>query len=404
MKIIQVNASYKPAHIYGGPTMSVSKLSEVLVSKGVDLEVITTNANGPAELEVSHGKTVFVENVPVTYYKRITRDHTHFSPGLLWGLHKKLNAALPATHNLQRPTSNPQPSTHNPELTIVHIHAWWNLVSVLSCIIAVLQKGPVVVSPRGTLSSYSFGNSNNLVKKLIHRFISKPLLRHCHFHATSENEKTELLRLVNPKSITVIPNLVTLADTAAVVNAVSPGEPFKLLFFSRIEQKKGLKILFSALHSIDFNYILTIAGPGEEAYINSLKKLSASLGINNKILWTGPQLPEKKFDIMAQHDLLVLPSHNENFANVVIESLASGTAVAITENVGLSDYVMENNLGWVCKFDAEDLRGILIQAASDPDKLKSIRQHSPAKIRADFSDDKISERYIDMYKKILQDV
>jgi len=42
MKIIQVTASYKPAYVYGGPTMSVSKLSEELVKVGTDLEVICT--------------------------------------------------------------------------------------------------------------------------------------------------------------------------------------------------------------------------------------------------------------------------------------------------------------------------------------------------------------------------
>lgn len=381
MKIIQVNASYKPAFIYGGPTMSVSRLSEVLLSRNIDIEVLTSNANGATELDVSIGKQQLVDTVPVTYYKRLTRDHTHFTPGLFWALAKKINSSSP-----RRP--------------IVHIHAWWNLVSVISCFIGVFKRAEVVLSPRGTLSSYSFGNRNNFVKKLIHNFITRPLLKRCHLHATSENEKQELLQLLNPKSITVIPNLVTLAKSKPLSIEDKNGK-IKLLFLSRIEHKKGLELLFAALQALEADYHLTIAGTGEEMYINGLKQLSSSLKIDDKISWIGLQSQDTKFDVMAGHHLLILPSYNENFANVVIESLASGTAVLITENVGLSNYVADNDFGWVCKFNTEDLQRNINIAIRDLEKLSKIRETAPAKIRIDFSDEQLSERYIDMYKKAL---
>ncbi len=409
MKLIQINASYKPAFIYGGPTMSISKLSEVLVSKNTLLEVLTTTANGEKEVDIISGSTVFVENVPVTYYKRLTKDHTHFSPALYFGLWKKLKK----TNALK--SQNPM---------VVHIHTWWNLVSVFSCMLAILKNVPVVLSPRGTLSAYSFGNRNNLIKNLIYR-ISKPFLKRCHFHVTSDNEKRAVLALLNPKSITVIPNLVSLAENELEVVGSGLKEDgvqvvscelkegngsnkrksnvFKFLFLSRIEEKKGLELLFAALTDIALKFHLSIAGSGEEEYVNQLKTLSTSLEIEDKISWIGQQSAEKKFDLMAAHDLLILPSYDENFANVVIESLAMGTAVLISENVGLSDYVKEQDLGWVCKFDQEDLRYSLIQAAKDSIKLGRIKETAPGKIREDFSDDKLIKRYIEMYRRIAEE-
>src|SRR3954466_11833550 len=121
--------------IYGGPTMSVSMLSEQLVKAGIDCSVFTTTANGPTELPVTIGIPVNVDGVWVTYFKRITKDHTHFSPALLLALWQRVK-----------------------QYNIVHIHAWWNTVSVLSGLIAVLRGVPVIVSPRGTLSNYSFHN------------------------------------------------------------------------------------------------------------------------------------------------------------------------------------------------------------------------------------------------------
>jgi len=188
-KILQISAAYKPAYIYGGPTMSVAKLCEALVNADTELEVLTTTANGKTELDVKPNQPQQVDGVTVTYFRRITKDHTHFSPALLRELRKKI-----------------QENRH----TVLHIHAWWNLVSIFSCQIAKWSKIPVVLSPRGMLTSYTLANRNGGFKSIIHRFMGKKLLRYCHIHATSEKEKQDILKIVKPKNITVIPNLVEL--------------------------------------------------------------------------------------------------------------------------------------------------------------------------------------------------
>jgi tRNA A37 N6-isopentenylltransferase MiaA len=113
--------------------MSVAMLCEALVNADISAEVFATTANGAVELPVEAGKAVMIDGVTVTYFKRITKDHTHFSPALVKALWKRVK-----------------------EFDVVHIHAWWNLVSVLSCMVALIKGIPVVLSPRGTLSDYSF--------------------------------------------------------------------------------------------------------------------------------------------------------------------------------------------------------------------------------------------------------
>jgi glycosyltransferase involved in cell wall biosynthesis len=383
MKIIQINASYKPAFVYGGPTMSVSKLSEVLISEGLDLEVLTTQANGICELEVPLNQMLMIDNVPVTYHKRLTKDHTHFSPGLYKSLLNRIK------------------NTPNNSDIVIHIHTWWNLVSMISCFIAIIRKIPVIVSPRGTLSQYSFNNKNNYVKATIFA-LSKRLLNRCHFHVTSANEKNAILGLLNPKSIYVIPNLV---DIPIKLNFLSNQDhaPFKILFLSRIEEKKGLELLFLALEKIPFNYQLNIAGAGAAEYISKLKTLAFKLNIDKNISWLGHQPTSTKFDILNNHHLLVLPSFDENFANVVIESLSMGTPVVITENVGLSDYVAKEDLGWICKIEVKDLRSRILHAFEDSEKRERIRKVAPNLIRKDFSDKRLAMEYLKMYEQILND-
>jgi hypothetical protein len=169
VKIIHISASYKPAYIYGGPIQSVAKLCEALVGLEVrdeglainDVQVLTTTANGTTELDVTISEPVLVEGVKVIYFKRWTKDHSHFSPGLLWGLRKTLRQAQGDKLSIQ----NDKP--------VIHIHAWWNLVSVLSCLVAKWYKVPVVLSPRGMLTAYSQHNRNSFFKKLLHQSIGK---------------------------------------------------------------------------------------------------------------------------------------------------------------------------------------------------------------------------------------
>jgi glycosyltransferase involved in cell wall biosynthesis len=376
LKILQINAAYKPAYIYGGPTMSVAKLSEQLVSAGNEVTVFTTTANGKDELDVEPNKPTLVDGVWVTYFKRITKDHSHFSPDLLIKLWRDMRG-----------------------FDIVHIHAWWNLVSVFSVFIALTKKVPVVISPRGTLSDYSFQNKNSFVKNLIHNFLGKKLLKGSYLHATSTAEKKALLKIVKPVGIFDIANFVKIAQSSP--SKKTPVAFLKLLFFSRIEEKKGLDILLHALPRLTTPYHLTIAGDGDENYISVLKNIAHYNHSDNNISWIGFQ-NENKFDVFSDHDLLVLPSYNENFGNVVIESLSAGTPVLISECVGLADYVTENNLGWICQTTPQSVSDVINDiAANSIDKLTTISANAPAIIHRDFDDDQLVKKYIEMYQQII---
>ena len=87
--------------------------------------------------------------------------------------------------------------------------------------------------------------------------------------------------------------------------------------------------MLNALIDVSVPYHLDIAGDGEESYIAELKNIVSRNNIQHKISWLGFH-NENKFELIHQHDLLILPSYDENFGNVVIESLSVGTPVLIT--------------------------------------------------------------------------
>ncbi|MDB5109934.1 MAG: hypothetical protein JWR67_1048 [Mucilaginibacter sp.] len=357
--------------------MSVSMLCEQLVKTGISITVFTTTANGADELSVKVSQPVEIDGVTVIYFKRLTKDHTHFSPSLLIRLWKEAR-----------------------NFDLIHIHAWWNLVSVLSCLFALIHKVPVIISARGTLSSYSFSNKNTRTKNILHNLLGKHLLNKSHFHVTTKQEKQAILKLIQPKSITTISNLVKLP----IYKTPKENEtvPYlRLIFFSRIEEKKGLDILLNALPLVTVPYHLTIAGSGEDTYIDHLKTIAAKNNINNKITWAGFHT-ENKFDLLCKHDLFVLPSYDENFGNTVIESLSTGTPVLIGQNVGLADYVINTNLGWLCEITPVSISNAINLIATDKkNDLDRIREQAPSIIYKDFAPLNLVQQYVTMYKQII---
>ncbi|UFH53087.1 XrtY-associated glycosyltransferase XYAG1 [Spirosoma sp. KNUC1025] len=375
MNILHVTPSYKPAYIYGGPIESVGRLCEALQATGNSVTVFTTTANGDKELAVEPNKELIVDNVSVTYFSRITKDPTHISLKLWWSLYKRCK-----------------------EFDVVHIHSWWNVLVIIAAVICHLRNVKVVISPRGMLSDYIITTSHSQIKKWIHKLIGKSALEKSTFHATSDLEYEECKRVIPGWKGFLIPNILELPSEAVLrtENAV-----FTMLFLSRIHPKKGLELLFESISQLDANVKLKIAGKGDENYIQELKQLVSTLTIEQKVDWVGWKSRGEKFKELAAADMFVLTSFNENFANVVIESLSVGTPVFISDKVGLSDYILANDLGWVTELNTASIVASLKSAISDQKKRDFIAKNGRANIFNTFSEKILVESYLKNYKEVL---
>lgn len=369
MRILHVIPYYKPAYVYGGPIYSSSALCEALVKKDHVVTVLTTTANGNSELT---DKEEVIDNVKVLRFKRYTKNNTFLSPGIAIYLYKNIK-----------------------KFDIVHIHTWWNLVSIFSLIVCSIKRKRPVFSPRGMLSDYIINTNNPSQKKVIQRLFGKSLLSKVKFHATAHSEAKEIQSIFPDANITEIFNFVNIDPLTIIPKPES--EITKLIFLSRIDPKKGLEILFKALCAITWNYHLSIVGPCDENYLEKLKSLALELKISDKITWVGPVFGIKKFELLIDNDLLLLPSYNENFANIIIESLAMGTPVLISNMVGLASYIEDKNLGWVCDTNSEDIAEKLNLFKNDLPKREFINKNSPDLIKNDFDQNHLVNEYLALY-------
>ncbi len=374
MKILHIVPSYKPADVYGGPIESIGRLCEGLAMAGNEVHVFTTTANGKAELDVIPGKAVDVDGVKVTYFERITKDPTHISPKL-W---KHLYNAV-ANYD------------------VVHIHSWWNILVIVASKICLLKGAKVIIAPRGMLSAYIFNSGSSKIKKAMHALFGKGLLQRSYLHATAEAEYNECQEIIPGWKGFVLPNIIALPDSAVTKRA---NEVFTMIFLSRIHPKKGIELLLKAVSILDFDIILRIAGDGEESYVAQLKQLAEELNLSNKIEWLGWLDRDQKFEALAKADLFTLVSMNENFANVVVESLHMGTPVLISKDVALSSFVKDKEMGWVTTLDVMDVASKITEAKNDQQKRKLIAQHGRDVIKASFSAETLIGQYLREYRLI----
>jgi len=226
----------------------------------------------------------------------------------------------------------------------------------------------------------------------------KALLEKSIIHTTSNQEQTEIKQFIKAKKIYVIPNILELPERIY-------GKPLdegllKLIFIGRIDPAKNIEMLLHVLTSkVKIPYQLNIVGEGPHEYVNELKITTRD---HHNIFWTGNKDGDEKFKMIAEADLLLLPSLTENFGNVIFESLSQGTAVLISSNVGAKDFIVENQLGWVIEIDEDSLASAINNIWDHKADLSRIRKTAPAIITHHFDPRMLVKEYVSMYSNVIE--
>ena len=130
------------------------------------------------------------------------------------------------------------------------------------------------------------------------------------------------------------------------------------LFLGRLHEKKGCDLLIKAFAGFqkslaaDSPMHLVLAGPSaDEEYLRELKALAADDGF---ISFTGMLTGDRKWGAFSAAEAFVLPSHQENFGIAVVEALACGTPVLISNQVNIWREIEADAAGYV---ENDDLAG-----------------------------------------------
>lgn len=214
---------------------------------------------------------------------------------------------------------------------IVHVNGCWLPACAMVQHIAHRLGIKVALSPHGMLEPHIL-HRHYLSRKLpaLILYQRQAIKTADILVSTAESETETLLKYRKPNEI----KMVRLGiDVKSIKMREDWNESKKILFTSRIHEKKGIEFLLSAaaqIHDQLFGYQIIIAGEGEPSYVDSLRSMTQNLGLSDIVVFAGGVYGDTKWQLFQEADVFVLPTKSENFGLAIAEALASGTPVITT--------------------------------------------------------------------------
>ncbi len=370
MRILQVVNFFKPSWESGGPARSCYEISKELVRRGHEVTVYTTDGF-KYRLDVAKNKPVMVDEIKVYYFRNISN-------------YLSRNFVLPI------PCYSPFVARKEiKNFDVIHIHEYRTPLAAIVGHYARKYKIPYVLQPRGSMPRFS----KSLQKRIFDVLFGYKIIKNSSKIIASSKIESEQYDNVfsGNKKVVCIPNGINLEEYKNLPKKGEFRKKYKIkktekiiLYLGRVHERKGLDLLieiFADLSKKSDNLKLVIAGP-DDGYLNNLKKLAKNLRIENKVLFIGPVFEREKLKVYVDSDVFVLPSKDkyESFGNVVIESLACGTPVIVTDNCGVSEYI-NKKIGFVVKYNKEQLSRAINSILIDDKKREKMSKNAKIFIR-----------------------
>ena len=284
---------------------------------------------------------------------------------------------------------------------VVHINCCWMPQCAFAQYLAQQKGYKVVLTPHGMLEPWIMARHYWTRKVPALWLYQKQAVKRADcLHATAESEKENLLRLGYNDRVAVVPNGIE-------VEGIGLKESWrltkKILFLSRIHVKKGVDLLIEAVAALGDrmrDYEVLIAGEGERAYVDELKRLTVRLGIDRQVHFLGGVYGDEKWRLLREADVFVLPTHSENFGIVIAEALACGTPVITTQGAPWQD-LQAWDCGWWIERDVEHLADALedFRLLSEAE-LERRGRNARRLVEQKYSSKLMAQKMLELYREV----
>jgi glycosyltransferase involved in cell wall biosynthesis len=295
---------------------------------------------------------------------------------------------------------------HAIDYDLLHVHALFSHLPGIAMRIARRHGVPYISRPLGQLGRWPLRQSA-LQKKLYLRLIESRNLRDADaIHFVSESERAEAQVFGSMKQGIVIPHgmdlpvLLPRARETLRSQLHLPADQKLVLFLGRLHPKKGIDWLLRALAQLPApRPILLLAGEGD--YRAELERLAVRLGIEGHLRWLGHVEGAQKQLCLQGADLFALTSHHENFGVAVLEALAAGASVLVSDQVALGEGIRRHRLGTVVPLEIAAIRAGLALGLAPPAGDDATRRR--AFVREHYSWPENARALDQLYRQVLQD-
>jgi glycosyltransferase involved in cell wall biosynthesis len=371
----------------GGPPKAAIEMCRELLRRGAHTQIYTTNADGSGCLHVPLGSPTEVGGVTVTYFPISGSHYYKYSSAL--------SAALRANVS---------------KFDVVHINSLYQFPSTAAAHYCRKHGVPYIVRPHGTLDPYLY-RRHSLRKRLYEVLIERRNLTHAtavHFTTTEEMRLAKLsgLRFRSAVASLGIEFEAGPVHTENAADTIWPQLAGKklVLFLSRINFKKGLDILaraFGHIYRTRQNAHLVIAGPDTDGYAARVRRWLAEEGALEAVTFTDMVLGERKAALLRRADLFVLPSYTENFGIAVVEAMAAGLPVVISNQVNIWSEIAAARAGLVVKPDVLEVAQAMLTLLDNPSLANEMGERGRCLAQEKFSWQVAADELLRLYRDVV---
>ena len=377
MKILMLTWEYPP-RIVGGIARVLNDLSKILIKDGHEVTVITYRDGNVPEYENDKGVEVY----------RVDNYMIHPNNFIDWIMQLNFNMIAKATEVINKEGG----------FDVIHAHDW--LVTYAAKSLKQSFNLPMVATIHATEAGRNSGIHDDT-----QRYINDTewLLT---YEATEvivnsnymKGHVQGLFGLPFDK-ISVIPNGINLNNFTGIDRDYDFRRRFAMdnekiiLYVGRLVYEKGVQHLISAMPKILENYHdskLVIAGKG--GMIDELKSQVESMGLSNKVYFTG-YLNQKEVQKMYKcADVAVFPSTYEPFGIVALEAMLAGIPTVVSDIGGLNE-IVEHGVNGMKSYtgNPNSIADSVLSLLFDPQLAMNVTKNAKNKVKDEFNWQKIAQ-------------
>lgn len=194
------------------------------------------------------------------------------------------------------------------------------------------------------------------------------------------------------------------------IYSLKPGEKV-LMTIARILPRKGQDNVIRALQTIekrlgDFKYLIV----GTGSYEAEFKELARSLGLGNRVVFTGGVSHEEIIHYLDLCDVFVHANRLwnnkvEGLPNAVLEASARAKPVIVGNDSGSVESVIDGSTGYLVDSEnIENIAGVILKLFNNAELREEMGRNGKKMIAERFTEDVMIENYYKLFKSYKEQV
>ncbi len=273
------------------------------------------------------------------------------------------------------------------------IYAQWIISGLVAWGCSLLIRLPYVVTLRG--------EDVRLLRNPLFRHIFMPSLRGAvRVVAVSQSLKNEVIALtgLDPDYVTIVPNGVEICGDVGSLESVLPSAPF-LVFVGSVIPRKRVSVLLQILAQpvLDGFHLVICGRTDDVSELQRLRHAAQDLNLGSRVHFLGAVAPESIGSALRRAAAYVSASEYEGRPNAVLEALAVGTPVFLSDITSHRELVEDGISGFLFSTDDVARAARLI---SDLLSNKSWKREVVARghvLTAELTWERCAESYLSLY-------